>query len=238
MKRTLSFALVMLALTQALAAGLIAKGAQSRTARDLYTSYDGGQHGRPGVKVAIKLRRDGQERLASVDEQFYSGDHIKLALETNFTGYVAVINTGPTGSKTLLYPQDDDAVFPASGTTLPPADDKWIVFDDNAGDEKVALIFSASPLGLSAQRPEAPAPPTPGASQQPALGSTGVLTNGQDAQTVLAELNSRAINRGKDRSVSRDMFTETIGAETYTVASQAALSDPIGVEFTLRHGRR
>ncbi len=238
MKRILSFALVLLALTQA-ASGPAAKGAQSRTARDLYTSYDGGQHGRPGVKVSIKLRRDGQERLASVDEQFYSGDRIKLALETNFTGYVAVINTGPTGNKTLLYPQDDDAVFPAGGATLPPADDKWIVFDDNAGDEKVALIFSASPLRLSAQRPDAPTPPTTsGASQQPAPGSTGEITNDQDAQTILGELNSRALNRGKDRSASRDMFTETIGKETYTVASQAALSDPVGVEFTLRHSTR
>jgi uncharacterized protein DUF4384 len=231
--------LVVSALTLACAVVPKARGSQSRTARDLYTSYDGGQQGRPGVKVSVKLRRDGRERWASVDEQFYSGDRIKLALETNFNGYVGVINVGPTGTQRLLYPEADDAVFPAGGATLlPPADDKWIVFDDNVGDEKVVLIFSSGPLGLSAQRPDPPAAQTAGASQPPAPGSSSPLTDGQDAQSVLSELNTRAIKRGRDRAMSRDMFTETIGSETYTVASQAALSDPLGVEFTLSHGRR
>ncbi|HEX7316279.1 MAG TPA: DUF4384 domain-containing protein [Pyrinomonadaceae bacterium] len=238
MRRIAGLILVVSALMLTCAVVPKARGSQSRTARDLYTSYDGGQQGRPGVKVSVRLRRDGQERRASVDEQFYNGDRIKLALETNFTGYVAVINVGPTGKKRLLYPEEDDAVFPASGATLPPADDKWIVFDDNAGEEKVVLIFSAGPLGLSAQRPDPPAAPPVGSSQSPAPGLADGMANGQDAQSILSELNTRAINRGRDRAVSRDMFTETLGSETYTVASQAALSDPVGVEFTLRHGRR
>jgi hypothetical protein len=237
MRRIVSLVLVALALAQAGASVPRAQGAQSPTARDLYTGYDGGQQGRPGVKVSVRLLRDGRERPASVDEQFYSGDRIKLALETNFNGYVAVINIGPTGNKRLLYPEEDDAIFPAGGATLPPADDKWIVFDDNAGEEKVVLILSATPLGLSPQRPDPPAAP-PGLSQQPAPGSTGGLADVQGAQNAMNELSTRAINRGRDKSLSRDLLTETLGSATYSVASQATLSDPVGIEFSLRHGRR
>ncbi len=236
MRRIAVLVLVVLALAGTGLPG--ARGSQSRTARDLYTSYDGGQQGLPGVKVSVRLRRDGQERPASIGEQFYSGDRIKLALETNFNGYVAVVNIGPTGNKKLLYPEEEDAVFPAGGATLPPADDKWIVFDDNPGEEKVVLIFSAAPLRFGAQRPETQAAPPPAPLPSPGLGSTGGMTNGQDAQSVLSELNTRAINRGRDKSVSRDLSTETIGAETYTVASPTAITDPVGIEFTLRHGKR
>jgi hypothetical protein len=235
--------LVLLALAQIGACVSTAMGSQSRKARDLYTNYDGAQQGRPGVKVSIRLMRDGKERRASLDEEFYSGDRIKLSLETNFTGYVAVVNTGPTGHQTLLYPQADDAVFPAGGATLPPAEDKWIVFDDTTGDERLALIFSASPLQLHAQqagrRPSTATPPQQ-TSQQQSGGdeSAGGPAEGQDALSALAELNSRAITRGRDRAASRDMSTETIGADTYTVVSHDALTDPVGVEFVLRHAKR
>lgn len=239
MKRVLCVALSLLALAQFRAGGTAAQESHPATARDLYTGYSGGgggQQGRPGVKVSIKLMRGGRERWVSPGEKFYSGDRIKLSLDTNFTGYVAVINTGPTGKKTLLYPQADDAVFPADGATLPPAEDKWIVFDNTTGEERVTLIFSTTPLGLHAGRPDPPSGPEP--AQQPESGSTGVLTNNQDAQSVLDELNTRSINRGRDRSASRDMITQTVGQDTYSVATQAALSEPIGFEFVLRHGRR
>ncbi len=242
MRRVVCVALVLLVLAVAGACVSTALGSQSPTVRDLYTSYDGAQQGRPGVKVSVRLMRDGKERSASVGEQFYSGDRIKLSLDTNFTGYVAVVNTGPTGSQTLLYPQADDAVFPAgSGVTLPPAEDKWIVFDDNAGDERLALIFSANPLQLRAQQAEhrpatATAPQTP--QQQSGEQSEGGLSERHDALSAMAELNSRAITRGRDRAASRDMFTEAIGANTYTVVSQDALTDPVGVELVLRHAKR
>jgi len=237
MRRMLSIALGLLALAPAALGG--GQEAGQGRARDLYTRYDGGagaQQGRPGVKVSIRLKRDGRERWAAADEKFYAGDRIKLVLDTNFAGYVAVINTGSTGRQTLLYPQADDAVFPADGAVLPPAADKWIVFDDNAGEERVSLVFSAKPMRLHAQRPAPPGGPA----RPPAGGqtSTGGLAAGQEAQDVLAELNSRALGRGRERSASRDMFTETVGTETYSVVSPAALSEPIGFEFKLRHARR
>lgn len=240
MKRIVSIALSLLTLAQVLVGGVAAQNAQTGTARDMYTKYNNGagsQQGRPGVKVSIRLKRDGKERWASADEKFYSGDWIKLVLDTNFAGYVAVINTGTTGKQTLLYPQADDAVFPADGAVLPPAQDKWIVFDNNAGEEKVALIFSNKPMKLHAQHASAPGG-SASAQQQSEHASVGGMANNQEAQSALAELNSRALNRGRDRSASRDMFTETIGTETYSVASQAALSEPIGFAFTLRHGKR
>lgn len=237
MKRILSVALGLLALA-AWPAGLAAgQSSQAGAVRDLYTNHDGGagaqQGGLPGVKVSIRLRRDGRERAASLDEQFYSGDYIKLVLDTNFAGYVAVFNTGPTGNRTLLYPQADDAVFPADGATLPPAEGKWMVFDTNAGDEKLTLIFSSKPLNLHAQRP-----PAPETTERPEPASTGGMAGAEDAQSALNELNNRALRRGRDRSAGRDMFTETVGTETYSVASQAAVSEPIGFEFTLRHAKR
>lgn len=241
MKRILSIALSVLALT-ALNGPAGAQDARPSSARDMYTSFEhgaGAQQGRPGVKVSIRLRRDGRERSASADEKFYSGDAIKLVLDTNFAGYVAVINTGTTGRRTLLYPQADDAVFPADGAVLPPAEDKWIVFDNNAGEERMALIFSSQPMHLHAQRPTAQDDPAPSRPPAPGHSSTGGgLTNEQDAQSVLAELNTRALSRGRERAASRDMFTETVGAETYSVASQAALSEPVGFEFKLRHAKR
>jgi len=240
MKKIIGVALSLLLLAQPLTLCVMAQQPQQDTAKDLYTKYGNSannQQGRPGVKVSIRLKRDGRERWASINEKFYSGDYIKLVLDTNFSGYVVVINTGSTNKRALLYPQDDDAISPVNGAVLPPAKDKWIVFDNNPGEERLALIFSAKPIkvGLQHTNLTEAAPPT---QQQQGPTSTGGMTNNEDAQNVLAELNTRAITRGKDRTASRDMFTDTIGTETYSVASSVALSEPIGFEFILRHGKR
>lgn len=241
MKKIIGVALSLLLLAQSLTQGVIAQQPQQGTAKDLYTKYGSGannQQGRPGVKVSIRLKRDGRERWVSINEKFYNGDYIKLVVDTNFSGYVAVINTGSTNKRTLLYPQDDDAILPADGAVLPPAKDKWIVFDNNPGEERLALIFSAKPIKLGIQHTNLTEAAPPTQQQQQGAASTGGMTNNDDAQNVLAELNTRALTRGKDRTVSRDMFTDTIGTETYSVASSVALSEPIGFEFILRHGKR
>lgn len=201
--------------------------AQQTTARNLYIERDKNPtQGKPGAKVAIELNRGGKTSMVSPDYEFKSGDRIRLVLDINFKGYAALINEGTTGKKTLLYPYKgvSSEVFPSNALKIPNTD--WIKFDNNKGVEKLIVIFSAKPIPELAQMFETPATaPT----------STGGMANADEQSQILAELNSRSLDRGKKLKNSRDLSIEPSSDGSYVVTNDAQLNDVIGFELSLKH---
>lgn len=201
------------------------------TARNLYIEREKDpSQGQPGAKVAIELNRNGKISMVSPDYEFMSGDRIRLVLDINFSGYVALINEGTTGKETLLYPYAgvSNEVFPNGALKIPNTD--WIKFDNNKGVEKLTVIFSNKPIPELSQINQAATPNTSGGGQS----TGGPATNDEQAQ-ILAELNSRSLKRSKNLKNSRDLSIESASDGTYCVTNNSQLNDVIGFELFLKH---
>ena len=206
--------------------------ASAQRAKDLYTQYDetsitGG--GAEGAKVSVRLKRGNQpERIVSVKETFYSGDKIKLVFDINFSGYVAILNIGTTGSKNLLFPYLDTnrrmvshRITPNAGTQLPRGN-AWINFDSNSGQEQVMVMFSKKSI-FEEQ--------AVGNNSVGGNSSSGGIASQSEREAILAELNSKNLITRK----SKDLYTQTESDGTYVVAQNGLGDDPVVFSFYLKH---
>lgn len=140
--------------------------AEAQTARQLYLGYENNDKiaetpkpngkikppaklGKPGAKIVIERMRGDKLAFVSANSKFRSGDKIRLRFETNFEGYLAIMNVGSTGEVSLLFPYTgaDASIKPSKDTRIPKGED-WIVFDDNPGTETLTVIMAKNPIGL------------------------------------------------------------------------------------------
>jgi hypothetical protein len=198
-------------------------------AKDLYINNEDNNPatiGAEGMKVTVLLKRGNEkERFVSVNETFYSGDKIKLIFDLNFNGYAAIINVGPTGNESILFPYLEngrliDHSFSAYAALQLPRGNAWIQFDKTTGTEQVGVIFSKTPIPELNDYQEAVTP-----------GSDGRLANESEADQVLADLNSKSLTRGR----SKDLTVQTEGNETYGVTPNGLGNQPVGFSFNLKH---
>lgn len=107
--------------------------------------------GLPGTKITIELSRNGRLSFVKPNYKFRSGDKIRLRLQTNFEGYISLLNVGPTGDVQFLYPYEgaDNRIVPSKDIQI-PSSEAWIVFDEKTGTENLTVIMSKEILGESA----------------------------------------------------------------------------------------
>ena len=87
---------------------------------------------------------------------FQKGDRVRVLLETNSDGYLYIFNTTNDGPPVMIYP---DAALDEAGNYLQAhvpfeipsglaAEERlrWLVFDENAGNERLFFVFSKEPL--------------------------------------------------------------------------------------------
>lgn len=197
-------------------------------AKNLYLAYGrNSKRGRPGVKITIELKRDGETRKVPLNYLFRAGDKVKFHFETNFNAYVKVINIGSTGALQLLYPYRGATEFVTRTKDYAiPQGDLWFEFDRNPGTERLTFIFSSQPLVAGTQGRGAQGaviPDRPGNSAR----------SNDDRQQALADLNSTSLENGKDFSLVQD--SQGNGACAYGVATTHILRKPIGVRIDLPH---
>jgi hypothetical protein len=112
---------------------------------------------RMGLGLTLFMR-DSQGLALRTDPSrvFQKGDGVRVLLETNSDGYLYVFNTTDNGPAVMLYPNAelDEAgnylqahvpfEVPASANTEERL--RWLVFDENAGDERLFFVFTREPL--------------------------------------------------------------------------------------------
>src|SRR5262245_44657750 len=147
-------------------------------ARNLYLAHArNSKRGRPGVRLTIELRRDGASQKVPLNYQFRAGDKVKFHFETNFNAYVKILNVGSSGAVQLLYPYRGAAeLVTKTKDYAVPQGDLWFEFDEKAGTEQLAFVFSAQPLAAQAQTTD----------------------------KALADLHSQSLENGKDFNLVED----------------------------------
>jgi hypothetical protein len=112
---------------------------ESRRARGLFVSK------RSDAMSIVVLKNDGGT-LVPVDpsNEFKAGDQIKIQFQSNFDGYIYVVNIAPSGKRCVLFPYPeatDNAVRPDERYDIPPGGDA-IEFDQEKGTEVLQVIMS------------------------------------------------------------------------------------------------
>jgi hypothetical protein len=212
MKRTI-IAICLSSLFCGLYPGAAALGRQERsTARDLYLSFGktankpaGRRRGGPGSKVRMELMRNNHPSLVTTRQELLDGDRIAFRTAVNYQGYLMVSNIGTSGNVNVLY---SGQVSPAGDMRIPAKG--WILVTGKSGDEVVNFIMSSKAI------------------QEPR--QIGVPAAGAEDQKALAQLNRRALGRG------RDLVIENDGDDTYALAASAqGIKAPIGFSIRLKH---
>ena len=93
----------------------------------------------------LVLKRDGGS-LVPVDPStsFKAGDQIKIQFQSNFEGYIYVVNIAPSGKRRVLFPYPEatnNAVQPDERYDIPPGG-STIEFDQEKGTEVLQVIMS------------------------------------------------------------------------------------------------
>lgn len=131
------------------------KPSSPTTNPNLITVSAGPQNGEKlAITYWIELMREGKRYRCNNKTQFHSGDEIRLHVRSNVDGYAYILlKAGTTGKHAVLFPDDQTGRFNRISAqrdiALPTK--SWLRFDNNAGQEKVSIIFSKRPLDPSAQ---------------------------------------------------------------------------------------
>ncbi|MGH9834095.1 MAG: DUF4384 domain-containing protein [Blastocatellia bacterium] len=205
-------------------------GQEDDQARDFFRAYAAtGGKGRPGAKIRIELLRDGRRQFVPLDTVFRSGDKVKLHFEVNFPAYVEIYNHGSSGDVQRLFPYQgaNSRVKVTSPYVVPNRATEWFEFDDTPGTEKLAFIFSQAQIRPAAkpQKPQGTQPPKrPSDSVNP-----GAQSAGDETQQALNDLNSRALEEG------RDLNRVQVRDEYYVFCDAPRLRRTVGVMIALKH---
>lgn len=104
---------------------------------------------RLGLRCSILLRQaDGQYAEVASGSIFHSGDHIRLSLLANESGYLYVIEQGSSGAWSPIFPPPGAVANKITAGQLQtvPGGERAFAFDQHPGDEKLYVILSRTPI--------------------------------------------------------------------------------------------
>lgn len=118
----------------------------------------------PAASAAPSRRKVGLKYRVQLDpgvdtdaaRAFRSGEAIRLVVESNIDGYLYVVLRGSSGGETQLFPDpriNDGKNLVKAGTPYTVPANGWFRFDAKAGEEKLLLVVSRSPLEPAASQP-------------------------------------------------------------------------------------
>jgi hypothetical protein len=112
---------------------------------------------RLGLGLTLFMRdSNGMAVRAEADREFSKGDRVRVLLETNADGYLYIFNTTNDGPAVMIYPDaslDEGGNYlqahvpfeiPSSLSTEERL--RWFAFDENAGTERLFIVFTREPL--------------------------------------------------------------------------------------------
>jgi len=96
------------------------------------------------MQIIVYKNEGGSLVPVDPSSQFKAGDQIKLQFQSNFDGYIYVVNIAPNGRRCVLFPYPDaadNAVRSDEKYDIPPGGDA-IEFDEEKGTEVLQVIMS------------------------------------------------------------------------------------------------
>ncbi|HSE97945.1 MAG TPA: DUF4384 domain-containing protein [Blastocatellia bacterium] len=146
MRAMLRFTSVSIALALLISVSISAQEQSGTRARDLFIKK------RADAMSIVLLKAEGARFVpTSPNTEFKGGDQIKIAFESNFQGYIYLVNVTPRGRKQVLFPYADSAsnvVKPNQRYEFPPGGD-IIEFDGKEkGTEVLQVIMSRERIKL------------------------------------------------------------------------------------------
>jgi hypothetical protein len=103
-----------------------------------------------GLRCALVKVTDGLESEVNPTAAFHSGDMVRVKVEGNRDGYLYVIARGSSGNWKPLFPAPDinggDNHVAAHANYALPSSTQAFTFDDQPGEEKLFIIYSAEPI--------------------------------------------------------------------------------------------
>lgn len=134
-----SLAAITLIVPAAAQAGGAKKQSEASRARGLFVNKKS-----DAMSILVLKLANGTMVPVSPSTEFKAGDQIKVQFQSNFEGFIYVVNIEPNGKRKLLFPQpdgSDNAVSPGRRYDIPPGDTA-IEFDNEVGTEVLQVIMS------------------------------------------------------------------------------------------------
>jgi len=198
---------------------------------------------RLGLRCSLLLRgADKEYSEVTPGTVFHSGDHIRLSLLANQSGYLYVVQKGSTGAWSPIYPAPgagpDAAKISPGQLEIVPGGTKAFAFDQNPGAEKLYVILSRTPIedidrvirNLSHGGSALPPPPADAALE---LEAKNVIPD-----EFVQQLASRDLNLVDEETVdSSSTSAHESEKAVYVVAkkSDTPSSDQVVLSLDLRH---
>jgi Domain of unknown function (DUF4384) len=106
---------------------------------------------RLGLRCSLLLRGPDKEyNEVTLGTVFHSGDHLRLSLLANQSGYLYVVQKGSTGAWSPVYPPPsaapDAAKISPGQLEVVPGGTKAFQFDEHPGAERLYVILSRTPI--------------------------------------------------------------------------------------------
>lgn len=114
------------------------------------------QSSRPWEVRYLVLQRRSDGKYQGIDvyrTAFHSGDQVRIRVEANQETFLSILQHGSSGKWNPLFPSPkinngQDRVPGFRATEIPPPPDHGFIFDDQAGQEDIYLIFTQSHIDL------------------------------------------------------------------------------------------
>ena len=171
-----------------------------------------------GLRYTI-LRRSGEDMVpVAPDTVFHSGDRIQFNVETNGPGYLYIVSQGSSGTWKPMFPSPDvedgdNHVEGFRAYTMPPK--SRLVFDEQAGTEKLFIVFSRQPepnfentiYSLQPAKPQPAAQPDPAARPKKLLvasiddGTVGRLRNTYSRDLIIEKVDESTPGDTKEKAM-------------------------------------
>ena len=124
----------------------------------------------PALRISLERKLpDGKVETMASDHVFDSGDVVHFRLESEFDGYLYVMDAGSSGRFTTVFPTSeagaDNRVHKGQAISIPAEDGSWYQISGPAGFD--VLYFLLSPDALSAPVASSFAAPGPVSSLKP-----------------------------------------------------------------------
>jgi hypothetical protein len=117
------------------------------TVRDVQKIYKNAQA--PGLEITIFLQeKNGGLTPVSPEREFRKDESVKIRIESNFRGFLYIVNHGASGNKALIFPDGKESNLIEPGKTYLLPKSYNLVFDDKAGFETLQVIVSPQRLAF------------------------------------------------------------------------------------------